>query len=193
MLAIYLVSLSKKLDEGVGGETRIVVVRDNGAWIDDPEYTKQFEIFIGEFLKLIDPLFLNCVDASIPPSSVFPDKLKEFGEKVTRLREIALIYSATHSLNRTFHDPNYHGEPYPKVFPGAITEVKGDGTVSVREDTLEELKERKKLFDAAKQDYNKLAGTQLQALITGRQVLYIGEEKIQVRGSAGPVPEPDKS
>jgi hypothetical protein len=78
------------------------MVRDNGVWIDDAEYVKQFEIIIGEFLKLKDPLFLNCVDVSIPPDSVFPGKLREFGEEVVRLRKKALNYSAVHSLNRAF-------------------------------------------------------------------------------------------
>ena len=33
MLAVYLVSQSKLLDEGVGLDTRVAIVRDNGAWI----------------------------------------------------------------------------------------------------------------------------------------------------------------
>ncbi len=175
MLAIYLVSQSKKFDEGVGGDSQIVVVRDNGAWIDDAEYVKQFDIFIGEFLKLIDRLFLNCVDVSIPPSSVFPEKLKEFSEQVTQLRYSALVYSAAHYLNRALHDPNCRGEPYPKVFPGAVTSVMGDGTIQVSEEPKEQREERLAMMQAAEEQINesRAASAELAPLIAGRKPIFV--------------------
>jgi 20S proteasome alpha/beta subunit len=184
MLAIYLVSQSKQFDEGVGGATQIVIVRDNGAWIDDAEYVKQFEVFIGEFLKLIDPLFLNCVDVSIPPDSVFPEKLKEFGEAVTRLRSVALNYSAARSLNRAFRDSTFRGDAYSKVFPGATTTVMGDFTVRVTEDT-EEVKERRRQFLQAGVDgANKMATDKFAKLMEGRQIIYFDlEREITIAGS----------
>jgi 20S proteasome alpha/beta subunit len=175
MLAIYLVSQSKRFDEGVGGDTQIVIVRDNGAWIDDPEYVKQFEIYVGEFLKLIDPLFLNCVDVSIPPDSVFPDKLKEFGKKVTELRYSASVFSSAHMLNRTFHDPTYKGEPYPKVFLGAKTTVFGDGSVGVTEETKEEIEARRRMMREATEqiETSRAATAELERLIAGRKPLWV--------------------
>lgn len=201
MLAIYLVSQSKQFDDGVGGDTQIAIVRDNGAWIDDPEYVKQFEVFVGRFLELIDPLFLNCVDVSIPPDSVFPNKLKEFGEKVTALRYSASVFSSAHMLNRTFHDPTYKGEPYPKVFLGAKTTVAVDGSVGVTEETKEEIEARRQMMRDADDLIRKsrTANTELVKLIGGRKPIYAVKFKValQPRSDANlitvqaPIPEED--
>jgi 20S proteasome alpha/beta subunit len=173
MLATYLVSQSKKFDDGVGGDTQVVIVRDNGAWIDDPQYVKQSEVFIGQFLQLIDELFLNCVDSSIPPSSVFPQKLEEFGDRVKKLRYDALVYAAARTLNRTFRDPTYKGDPYSKVFPGATTTVMGNGTVQVREESKEETEKRRRFMEAALLPENIAASAKFNRLLEGRQILYI--------------------
>jgi len=174
MLAIYLLSQSKARDVGVGGDSRIVIVRDNGTWIDDAEYVAQFEKFIGQFLELIDPLFLDCVDVSIPPSSVFPEKLKEFGEKVTQLRHSALIYSAAHTLNRRFDDPNYKGEPYPKIFPGSVTSMMGDGRIEVREEPKEERERRIAMMRDVEQKLteSRAAHGEVARLLRGRTPIY---------------------
>lgn len=148
MLAIYLVSLSKKTAEGVGGDTSIAVISDNGAWIDDPIYIKKFETFIGDFLRLIDRLFLNCVDVSIPPESAFPEKLEKFGEDVKRLRTVALNYSAARALQQANDDPNFPGYPYPKIFPGATSVIMEDGSVIVKEDAPELIRARSEVFAA---------------------------------------------
>jgi 20S proteasome alpha/beta subunit len=182
MLAIYLVSQSKKYDEGVGGDTQIVVVRDNGARIDDPQYVKQFDVFIGEFLALIDHLFLNCVDVSIPPDSVFPGKLAEFGEKVKALRSKALVFSAAHTLERTFNDPTYKGDPYPKTFPGSITTV-GLGGIDVTEESVTDREQRLKMMrDAEAMMSQSRADTgELARLVAGRKPLYAASFKVQLQ------------
>lgn len=137
MLGVYLVSQSKKLDEGVGGETRIALVVDNGAWIDDPEYIANSEQRVQDFLKLTDELFLYCIDVSIPPKQI-PDKLKEFTEKVSQLRDSYLKYSAARTLDRTFHETGYKGDPYTKLFAGARTIFKENFSVEVSDEPIPE-------------------------------------------------------
>lgn len=154
MLAIYLTSQSKKFDGGVDGDTQIVIVRDNGAWIDDPPYIKQSEVFIGQFLQLIDELFLNCVDSSIPPDSVFPQKLEEFGTKVKKLRYDALYYAAARTFNRMFRD-NAYREPYLKLFPGINATIMDDGTLQIKQDTKEEIEQRRRYLRSATLPENK--------------------------------------
>jgi 20S proteasome alpha/beta subunit len=182
MLAIYLVSQSKQFDDGVGGDTQIVVVKDNGAWIDDAEYVRQFEEFIGDFIKLIDPLFLNCVDVSIPPDSVFPGKLAEFGEKVKALRHKALLFSAGHTLDRTFNDPNYKGDPYPKTFPGSITNI-GVGGIDVVEEPAEARQQRQKMMrEAEAMILQSRSDTgELKRLVAGRTPIYAAGFKVQLQ------------
>jgi 20S proteasome alpha/beta subunit len=137
MLAVYLVSQSKKMDDGVGGETRVALVVENGAWIDDLEYVANSEQRVQDFLKLTDELFFHCIDVSIPPKQIL-EKLTQFVENVSQLRDSYLRYSAAHSLNRLLHEPGYKGDPYPKLFAGARTIVKGDLSVEVTDEPIPE-------------------------------------------------------
>ena len=123
MLAIYLLSQSKTKDNGVGGDPRVVIVRDNGAWIDDPEYLKSSEIQVGKFLRLIDRLFLASVDISKAPSEFRLD-LQRFATELVQLRQDYFNESAARSLNRSFFEKGFRGDPYSKVFAGALSEVR---------------------------------------------------------------------
>jgi len=187
LLGVYLVSQSKKLDEGVGGTTRVAVVTQNGSWFDDPAYIGNSEARIAEFLRLTDDLFLSSVDISIPPSSL-PTILEEFGKNVAQLREKYLSVTAALSFERVLTDPNYRGEPYPKIFPGATVSF-GFTMPTVREQTPEETARNREMFRAMRESHNRLAASQFAAMIAGRQPLYLGKERIQVRGAAGPIPE----
>ncbi len=136
MLGIYLTSQSKKYDDGVGGETRIAVVVENGAWIDDQEYVENSETRVREFLAVTDALFLDCIDMSIAPNK-FSELLGKFQADVTSLRSTYLNYSAARTLKRSFGDPTYRGDAYAKVFPGAVAKVAGDLSVRVTDTPLE--------------------------------------------------------
>jgi hypothetical protein len=75
-------------------------------------------------------------------------------------------------------DPNYRGDAYAKEFPGMVTTVKSDGTFAVREDSPEEIERRRQMIEAAKQDFNRMAGAELEALIRGRgDPEYIGRKQ----------------
>jgi 20S proteasome alpha/beta subunit len=137
MLGVYLVSQSKKLDEGVGGETRVALVVENHASIDDPKYIANSEERVQDFLKLIDELFFDCIDMSVPPKQI-PEKLAAFTEKVNQLRENYLRFTAARMLNRTFHEQGYKGDAYPKIFPGAKTTLKSDFSVEVSDEPIPE-------------------------------------------------------
>jgi 20S proteasome alpha/beta subunit len=137
MLGVYLVSQSKKLDDGVGGETRVALVVENGAWIDDAEYIANSEQRVQDFLKVIDELFFSCIDMSIPPKQM-PEKLTQFTGKVSQLRDSYLKYSAARTLHRTFNEPGYRGDAYQKIFPGARTILKSDFSVEVSDDPIPE-------------------------------------------------------
>jgi 20S proteasome alpha/beta subunit len=132
MLAIHLVSQSKKLDEGVSGETRVALIVENGAWIDDVQYIQDSEKRVRDFLALTDELFFDCIDVSIPPKE-FPQKLANFATRVNELRDNYLRYSAARTLSRAFHEAGYKGDPYPKLFAGAKATLRNDRTVEVSE------------------------------------------------------------
>jgi hypothetical protein len=183
MLAIYLVSQSKQFDDGVGGDSQIVIVRDNGAWIDDDQYVAQAEAYIAEFLKLIDSLFLNSVDVTIPPSK-FPDKLQEFVENAVSHRQRFADYSSLRSFQR-ISEPGYTGNAYNKVFLGAIQEITATGFMPVREETKEEIERRRKVFEDAKNAVNTLeAAKTLGALTQGKSFTAIFKD-VPISGRGG--------
>ena len=188
MLAVYLTSQSIKTDRDVGGEPRVAVVVNNGAWIDDTEYIAVAEQRVKDFLALTDEMFLTCIDVSIAPTA-YQAKTVDVMQRIATLREQYLRYSAARSLQRTFGDPTYRGEPYPKIFTGAVTMLMGDGSIQVREDTSEEIARRKELYEAASAGYNRVAGDRFNALLNGRTPIYLGEEIVHVKGTAGPVAE----
>ena len=86
----------------------------------------------------------------------------------------------------------YAGEPYSKIFPGAVVEF-GTGGLNTREITAEEKERNKMMWEAAKEGNNRLALAQFSELIKDKQILYIGEETIQVRGTAGLVVASEES
>jgi len=186
MLAIYLASISKTTDDGVSGDTTVAVVRDNGAWLEWQPHVASAEAHIHHFLKLIDSLFLASVDISIPPSR-FPEVLQQFSGDVASLRQSFLNQTAAISLQREFSDPQYAGEPYNKIFLGAITEMRDGGSLMTREETEEEKSLHRQMFQAMRESHNQVAGRQFASMIQGRQPLYLGEERVHVRGVAGPV------
>jgi len=189
MLAIYLVSLSKKMDEGVGGETSVAIVRDNGAWLDDSDYLEKSEAYIGRFLNLTDGLFLKSVDVSIAPTQFITEEMPQFLRDVSALRDEFANYSSLRSLMRTLHDPTFEGDPYAKIFGGATQTISQQTATHyvaspVREATREEKAERHRLTEDSEAAVNKQeAAVEFRKLLLNRQITYLGEETITIQGS----------
>lgn len=188
MLAIYLTSQSIRTDRDVGGDPRIAVIVDNGAWIDNPHYVKAAEQRVKQFIALSDYMFLTCIDLSISPTD-YTAKMSELMQHVDDLRTQHYQHTAAYLLHRQMNDPTYRGEPYPKLFPGAVMEVSGTGAIAVREDTAQEIEQRRALWQAAQQGYNRNAMERFNWLLTkdGRTPLYLGEEIVHIQGTAGPI------
>lgn len=183
MLAIYLVSQSKARDVGVGGDTRIVIVKNNGVWVDDPLYVAASEQRVNDFLRLIDGLFLTSIDIAIAPSK-FPEELAKFSAKITELRTAYLVHSIMRTLILT-RDPNYKGEPYRKGFDGCLVSIK-DGTIEIKEPSGEELENKLNYVRDANSNPNNLGGVREQLqLLEGKQVLYVGEEVVRIQATSG--------
>ena len=152
----------------------------------DPVYIKDAETRVRDFLALTDRMFSVCIDVGIPPSE-YREQFAEIAKCIDVLRHQYLHYAAARTLERALTDPSYRGDPYSKVFPGAVTEVPERGPIRVRENTPEEIERLNQMFDAAKQGYNEQAGKILHRLLTGREVVFLGDETVQIQGTAGPV------
>jgi hypothetical protein len=135
-------------------------------------------------LKLSDALFLNSIDISTAPTA-FSEIVERFRQDVTKLRDVYIHYSAVHSLKKALHDPNYTGDPYPKIFLGAIQTVMADGTLQVREETKEERAKFNAIIELAKQNPANLKGYELPKLLKGREILYLGDETTTLYPKSG--------
>jgi hypothetical protein len=133
----------------------------------------------SDFLKLIDNLFLFSIDVGIRPS-LFAQRVQEFVATLGQFRQKYLTQTAEQSLNRALFDKNHRGEPYPKVFTGAITEVDERRHVTVREETQEEIMKRTRLLElaATKLDRNREANLHFAKINEGRMPVYLGEESV---------------
>jgi hypothetical protein len=182
MLAIYLLAQSKARDVGVGGEPRIVVITNSGAFTDDSEYVSSSERWIGDFITLIDELFLYCIDASTPPSQ-FPNVIAAFGTRVTELRARYQNESASISVRNMFSSPTFRAEPYPRSFPGAMITFMGDLSANVTERTPEQIAQFREMRERAEKQKEewRVAEEKLKQLIGGRTPLYEGRERVLLR------------
>jgi hypothetical protein len=182
MLAIYLLAQSKARDAAVGGEPRVAVVTNDGAFIDDSDYVSNSERLIGEFMGVIDELFLHCIDAGTPPSQ-FPSVLNAFAEAITELRTRYQNESATIQVRNMFSSPQLKPEPYQRSFPGALLTVMANLSVNVTEQTKEQVaqfREMREWAERQKEEW-RLASEKLKSLIGKSKVLYEGRERFLLR------------
>jgi 20S proteasome alpha/beta subunit len=188
MLAVYLVSQSKELDAYVGGETRIAIVDGDRAQIDYPEYIKNAEARIADFVKLIDTLFLLSVDPTISPSG-FPAIVEAFAKDLTALRQSWLDQSAHIWFHRHLSHPEDSVEPYEKVFPGAMMTFMANGNVNISEEPPETKNQRLEMMREADRqiEERRVADANLKQLIAGRTSLYEGRERVLLRPARPPL------
>jgi len=85
ILATYLVSQSKKFDDGVGGETSIALVLETGAWLEPSDEISDVESRFNAFLPHVDRLLLAAPNVGLTETQ-FGKLLREFEETISALR-----------------------------------------------------------------------------------------------------------
>ncbi|MBZ5706265.1 MAG: hypothetical protein LAN63_13020 [Acidobacteriia bacterium] len=130
MLATYLVSQSKDIDEGVGGEPRVVIVT-NTIFYDDPTHIGNVEARAREFVQLADEMFLSCADLSISTAALV-EQLDNFRAKIVDLRQKHLQVTAEWVIS---HIDRYSA-PYAYLPPGTVLTLSNSG-VTYTEDEAE--------------------------------------------------------
>jgi 20S proteasome alpha/beta subunit len=88
ILAVYLVSQSKLTDADVDGDTRVGMVSQFSAKIEDKEYIESIEARIKDFLSVTDLLFLHLSDTGLSRFE-FENKLHKFVDLLQIQREAA--------------------------------------------------------------------------------------------------------
>jgi len=139
LLATYLVSQSKKLDEAVGGETQIALVTPQVAKLDNPTHIENVESRAKEFLRLMDDFFIVCADLT-SRENAFAEQLKIYSEKFLRLRN----EHKRRTAEWYFSDPERIAkadDPYPYLAAGFLLEVGVNGaTFSEDENKLAQMR-----------------------------------------------------
>lgn len=132
LLANYLVSQSKATDEGVGGETRIALVAENGASLDERDYIGNVEKRAHEFLSITDTMFLECADLTTNDSK-FSRRLDEYKKQILDLRNKHKRITSEWFFSHPQRIATYNS-PYPYLSPGFVLTLMGNGTTSFSED-----------------------------------------------------------
>jgi hypothetical protein len=131
ILALYLVAQSKAINEGVGFDTKVAVVTENGAWLEPDTDVAEMEERFANISPLVDRLLLTAPDVGITESA-FDRALKEFQEEVRRLR-----FDHKELVAEQFAKGNVNW-PYPKLPLGCtvIQSFDNDGkrTLSIYSD-----------------------------------------------------------
>lgn len=128
LLACYLVTQSKNIDIGVGGETRIALVAENGAYFDERDYVSTVETRAADFLKLTDDLFLLCADLSISETQL-SQQLDEYKARIVQQRREHLQATADWLFSTGFAS----AAPY-SYLPSFVLTLMADGRTVFSED-----------------------------------------------------------
>jgi hypothetical protein len=120
ILATYLVSQSKLTDEGVGGESRVALIVEEGACFDNTSYVRALESQTPEFLSLTDELFLRCADASLSVDDLENQVLPTFARAIIdahrrHIDNVLASFSSIEELIKT------NRSPYKKLPSAPIT------------------------------------------------------------------------
>jgi hypothetical protein len=119
LLATFLVAQSKQHDEGVGGETRIVVITQTGAWMERPDFVKEDEKRFADFRDIVDRLLLASPDLSVTEAQ-FDKILDSFRADVREMRD-DYKRDLFHRHFMAAKEPGHKGEPYTNIpLGGAI-------------------------------------------------------------------------
>jgi 20S proteasome alpha/beta subunit len=127
LVAVHLVSQSKRLDQGVGGETTVAVVQAQAAWREPSRYLKHDEVRTQEFMRLTDDLFLSSTDTELSTADL-KVRLDTFTAKALELHR-AYIRDVTATM--LSHGINLANEPRSRIPLGSL--VTGGGGIRVYE------------------------------------------------------------
>jgi hypothetical protein len=123
LLAAYLVSHSKLIDEGVGGETRIGIVSQLWAKIEDIAYTQTLEAIIQDFLPIADQVFLSFADVSLSRSQ-FEVKLGQLTSLLQVQRRVAVQRFLGYIQSLVDRGSLSYDWPYAKIPLGTAFELR---------------------------------------------------------------------
>jgi hypothetical protein len=130
-LAVYLVSIAKGSAVSVGGDTSIVVIRDNGVYPEEKSEIQDFENRISKMNLALDEVLLSFYDLSFTAEQ-FKAKVQTLGDTLERLRK-EFLASEAQKVRQKVSDKNWRGDPYQKFPLGTVVRLLADGGADVVE------------------------------------------------------------
>jgi 20S proteasome alpha/beta subunit len=128
MLAVYLVAQSKLTDDGVGGDTRVGIVSQLFAKLEEKEYIESIEARIKDFLAISDLLFLHLADMG-STTAEFESKLQWFVDLLKEQRRRGFEHAGKYLQHLVDSDQfRTFIWPYPKIPVGSRFETTIDPT-----------------------------------------------------------------
>jgi 20S proteasome alpha/beta subunit len=126
LLATYLVAHSKAHDDGVGFDTRIVVIRENGAWQENVDFISGIEKKFVQVHSAIDRLLLASPDLTMTEFQ-FSRELNDFKNAALSLRN-EYRYEVALKWLQNDNDPSWRGDSYFKLPAGVTVSATMDAT-----------------------------------------------------------------
>lgn len=117
LLGLHLLTIAKQTSNVVGGESRVILVRDHAMNVVPSEDVNELEQMLATFNKMVDDLRLILPNMSLPLDE-FRTYVTDFKDRVIELHERLLGRIAQESLARALSDSSWTGHPFPKLPPG---------------------------------------------------------------------------
>ena len=153
-LALRIFALAKSTANYVGGQTTVVVARDNGLWVESPEWIEKLEERVSVFDNQFRNLMVACPDTSISAEG-FLKQATEFQDTLIHLRAEYLAETAAIVLQNALQrigNPDFPGDAYPRIPPGSVITRMGDGSTIVRTPTPEEIANLRMLRESVERE-----------------------------------------
>ena len=185
LLSLRVLDFARETSTCVDKPYSVVIVRDNGIHVLDPELVKQNVESITVFGAAVNKLLLACGDTSMR-SETFDEQLKEFSLTTQHLRKEYLQQVGERAFMRAF-EPGYSGDPISITPLGTLITVAVDPNAGIKIEVGEESKENREQRLAMMREADDLirksraANTELARLIGNRKPIYGAKFKVALQ------------
>lgn len=123
LACLYILTVGEETSNYIRGPFHIAVVRENGIWMEPPDYIAMMSDRLRSFESGINRLFLACADTAISPEH-FEEVLTTFGEQASSLHKQHLDAV----VQRLVAGGLIMNLPYPPIPPGTMIRLHADGS-----------------------------------------------------------------
>jgi hypothetical protein len=124
LASLYVLAIGAETSNYIKDPFHVAIIRDNGIWMEAPDYIRMMSDRLMAWERTINKLFLACADSEISPQR-FEEALSNFGQQSALLHKQQLDASVQRmvavGLNRM-------ATPYPQIPLGTMIRLRPDGS-----------------------------------------------------------------